>query len=701
MPPQPRDRPRLQTGLRTGATLVFATLTLGCSDNKLGVVRNPPSVTITAPTPGSQFYEGQNIEFEALVEPYDSDEDVTTISHRWVTGNETMCEDDAFGSDNYGYCDFTFSVVGLKTVQVTVTDQRGDRSQAEVEVEVIDNTPPDIEIIDPEDGIWVANDELLVIEALVSDLEEDPQNLGVVLESNLDGVLNEAATPDSSGSYQGPVTIPTPGQHLITARAEDSYGQSAQDAITVNVYEHGPPSADSVRITPNPAVTTDTLYAEVQGWEDLDGFDEAYRFEWYITYVDDTGGGEFLDTSETTEEYPSGKTEKGDLIRVMAYPFNDYGEGDPLSSTTLEISNSPPTAPGVSISPTAPEPEDDLRCQVDTASFDDDGDFVTYAYAWYRNGSLTPDITNVLDASLTANGDVWECVVTPNDGEDNGTAASATVSIVDVTPPDPPVFDTPVRYTNDETVGLEGDCEAGCTLTIYCSDASTSWTEVQTCAADDTFSYTDTFTRGDTTSCYAECEDASGNLSNQSSTVTFEVCDPEDTYEDSAGYGDSGANAVTGFSTLTDDGSSTISIEGNVLGGDSVDWYTVSTSDDVAADRSAGIDYYRFQVQFLDGSATYEMSVYKGGYSSGDEECSTSSGITEYADYVEDDGYYEDDSTRHDHTIPSDTRSCGNSSNATNNCEDMSNTYYIKVERRSSTVSSCQGYELEITNGVW
>ena len=132
-----------------------------------------------------------------------------------------------------------------------------------------------------------------------------------------------------------------------------------------------------------------------------------------------------------------------------------------------------------------------------------------------------------------------------------------------------------------------------------------------------------------------------------------------------------------------------------------MDWYTVSTSDDVAADRSAGIDYYRFQVQFLDGSATYEMSVYKGGYSSGDEECSTSSAITEYADYVEDDGYYEDDSTRHDHTIPSDTRSCGNSSNATNNCEDMSNTYYIKVERRSSTVSSCQGYELEITNGVW
>ena len=68
---------------------------------------------------------------------------------------------------------------------------------------------------------------------------------------------------------------------------------------------------------------------------------------------------------------------------------------------------------------------------------------------------------------------------------------------------------------------------------------------------------------------------------------------------------------------------------------------------------------------------------------------------------MSDDGYEEDDATAHNHTIPSDARACGNGSPLYNNCEDMSNTYYIKVERRSSTVSSCQGYELELTNGVW
>ena len=78
-------------------------------------------------------------------------------------------------------------------------------------------------------------------------------------------------------------------------------------------------------------------------------------------------------------------------------------------------------------------------------------------------------------------------------------------------------------------------------------------------------------------------------------------------------------------------------------------------------------------------------------------ECSatySSTGYTEYSDFVFDRG---DGS----HAVPSDTRRCGSSSSSYNDCEDMSNTYYIKVERRFSTVSSCQGYELELTNGVW
>ena len=78
-------------------------------------------------------------------------------------------------------------------------------------------------------------------------------------------------------------------------------------------------------------------------------------------------------------------------------------------------------------------------------------------------------------------------------------------------------------------------------------------------------------------------------------------------------------------------------------------------------------------------------------------ECSASystTGYTEYSDFVQDTG---DGS----HAIPTDTRRCGSSSADYNNCEDMSNDYYIQVFRRSSSTPSCQHFELEITNGVW
>jgi hypothetical protein len=136
-----------------------------------------------------------------------------------------------------------------------------------------------------------------------------------------------------------------------------------------------------------------------------------------------------------------------------------------------------------------------------------------------------------------------------------------------------------------------------------------------------------------------------------------------------------------------------LSLSANILDDDSADWYIISTDDVVADDVAAGVDYYNFEVNIVDGSSTYAMVVYKSGLSTADLECS-SSGYTEYNDYVEDTG---DGS----HAIPSDTRSCGSSDEDMNDCEDMSTDYYIHVFRRSSTVSSCQAYELEITNGVW
>ena len=469
---------------------------------------------------------------------------------------------------------------------------------------------------------------------------------------------------------------------------EDSYGRTAQDTLTTEILSPGPPSIDSVTIAPNPADTTETLSTVVTGWldpADPSNTDETYSYRWYVS--DEFGTLQLVSSSETLD---AGYTAKGRTVQVEVTPYNtDYGDGDSRSGDLI-IVNSLPETPTVTIDPEFPEPGDNLYC-VATSS-DADNDLVSFVYAWSRDGTVTSQTSNVVSYTETADGETWECEATPFDGEDYGNPGSDYVSINDTEAPNAPAFDTPSAYRNEEEVTLTGTCEPDCTLTFYCVDDDGSWSDTETCTSGGEFSYTTSLTAGNTTECYATCEDDAGNLSSNSASVSTEVCDPGDENEDSLGTGDDGANALDLWSSIADDASTTISIEANILSDDTEDWYKISGSDDVSEDRSDGLDYYRFQVQMLDGTSTYEMFVYRDSYDTSALECS--SGVTEYEHYQEDQG---DGS----HTIPSDSRSCGNGSSSYNDCEDNSSDYYIQIVRTSSTVTSCQGYELEVTNGVW
>jgi len=668
--------------------LASAAAATACSTQSLKVLSEPPSVTITEPSVDSTFYEGQNVNFVALVVPGNDNDDPTAISHRWVSGNETMCDSDAVGADGFAYCSFVFTDTGEKTVEVTVTDPRGDRAKASTTVNIVENTPPSIEIIEPLDGELFSLDDLIRFDAIVSDAEEDASELTVSISSSIDGDMGVTASPASSGDYSAGIYL-SGGVHLVTLTVEDSYGRSDQDAVEVEVYEQGPPSLDSVTISPSPAYTTDTLVASPQGWFDLDGAPERYDYEWVVNGTVDLG--------ESTDTYPPGKTAKGDLVQVTLTPVNDFGSGDAVSSPTVEIANTPPEAPVIEINPSLPEPSDALSCDITVPATDADGDAITYVYEWNLNGAITSETSSVVAGGSSVHGDLWECLVRAYDGEDYSAQVRVSVTINDQTAPDPPVLDTPERYRNEDSLEVTGDCEPGCTVTVFCADSSITWTDVETCDSAGEFVYTTGLTRGDTATCYADCTDSAGNTSGTSNTVTTEVCDPYDVYEDSTGYGDAGTDPIDEWSSLSDAGSTTISIEGNILGSDAEDWYVISTTDDVASDYSAGIDYYNLDIQMVDGSSDYAFLVHKGSPDPSDIECSatySTTGYTEYSDFVMDRG---DGS----HAIPSDTRRCGSSSPYYNECEDMSNDYYIQVFRRSTSAPSCQHFELEITNGVW
>ena len=181
----------------------------------------------------------------------------------------------------------------------------------------------------------------------MSDAEESPENLTVYVSSSIDGEIDLSGIPSSSGEWTAGGYL-TSGVHLLTFWVEDSFGLSDQDTVSVEVYAHGPPSATSVNITPTPAYTIHDLTADVQGWTDMEGGPEQYRYTWYIT---DETGTLIEDSSETTGSFPYGKTTRGDLVQVEVTPYNAYGDGDTLSSPTIAIENSLRSRPSCPLPP--------------------------------------------------------------------------------------------------------------------------------------------------------------------------------------------------------------------------------------------------------------------------------------------------------------------------------------------------------------
>lgn len=679
-------------GRRPAVGAVCALLALaGCNnDNKLAVYELAPTVTIQSPGTGATFYTGQEISFEALLD-IDGTADPETVTHRWVAGSETLCDATPFGADFLGICTTALSSPGLQTVQVTASTPGGSRAEATVDIQIIENNPPSIEINAPTDGTDFAVTTLIVLEASIDDVEQDPAELVVSASSNIDGPLTVSTSPSSTGEWTTTLSL-SPGAHLITVQVADAYGQTDQDTVQVDVFENTAPSITTVSIEPIPAFTDDVLAAVPYGWADLSGSPESYLYQWY---KDDGTGLMVADGPAVTDSYPAGRTVKHDLIQVEVRPVNAYGEGPAVRSAIIEIENTPPTAPAISITPNPAQPSDSLFCGVDTPSTDVDGDPITYSYAWFRNGALTPITANVVTSDQLAHGDTWECIVTAADDEVAGGNASATVFVTDTVAPGAPIIDAPYAYRNGDAVTLTGGCEPGCAMTMYCADGLTSWIDGLTCLPDGTFSYSSLLARGEVTSCYADCEDSAGNRSGLSNTVSTEVCDPEDVYEDSTGYGDSGPDAINEFGTLPDTGTRTITLRGNILADDAEDWYIIQTSDDVASDRALGRNDYRMSAILVSGASDYSFQVYKGDFDPSFRECSTAvGGYNEYTDFANDRG----DGT---HVIPGDPRACGLGSSLTNDCEDLSDVYYIQVQRLRSSPTSCDSYTIEVTNGVW
>jgi len=206
----------------------------------------------------------------------------------------------------------------------------------------------------------------------VSDPDGDAVTLSYVWEKNGSVITATASTLSASFTTRG---------DSIRCRITPNDGSVSGTAVWSSsvVIGNAVPVVSSVSIVPASPKTDTVLTASVLAMDADPGDTLTLSYVWRVNGTATTATGASL----------SGVTwfDKGDVVQVTVIATDGTDPSTPVSSASVTIQNTPPTAPVVSLDPKRPEAGvDDLLCLVDVASTDVDGDAISYTITWSLNG---------------------------------------------------------------------------------------------------------------------------------------------------------------------------------------------------------------------------------------------------------------------------------------------------------------------------
>ena len=210
---------------------VFAVVLAGCnSDSGIKTYNSEPSVTIKAPIDGTSYGDDDEIEFTGVVA--DSDNSNDELSVTWTSDIDGVLLDDA-ELDADGITTFLIDGMtpGNHVITLLAIDVEGDSAEDTVEITVqeIDQDPV-ISMVHPTPSEYCLEGDDFTFVADVSDEQDDPEDLVVSFESDIDGVFCEPQ-PDSVGVAECDYSL-SGGDHILTFTVTDSDGNTAmEDAL--------------------------------------------------------------------------------------------------------------------------------------------------------------------------------------------------------------------------------------------------------------------------------------------------------------------------------------------------------------------------------------------------------------------------------------------------------------------------------------
>lgn len=380
----------------------------------VGPPRQEPSVVITAPADKSVVNVGETLTFEATLADGQDPADALLVS--WSSDLDGTFDETA--ADSLGRVAVSTSALsrGTHVVTLSATDLDGNRTTAAVDIRV--NGLPSAPIVEL-GPIGARTTDPLSAMIPVGSIDPDGDPVTYTFSWLQDGIPSAASVTESltdAATSKGEVwtVVVTPSDGITT-------GEPGTAALRI---ENSVPVVSSVSITPTSATTDDVLTASATTTDD-DGDVVQVVYAWSVD-ENVSGNGETLD----------GRTSfsKGSTVRVEARPHDGTDVGDWLSSGSIVVQNSAPSAAIVGIGPADPrEGVDDLTCAVSSA--DADGDELSWTVVWTVDGVAFEDATTSVEsgdtvpAEWTAVGEIWTCTATPFDGEVSGIAGTGATTI--------------------------------------------------------------------------------------------------------------------------------------------------------------------------------------------------------------------------------------------------------------------------------
>ena len=212
---------------------IFSSILFACTGENIIEKQDnsQPSILIVSHSDGAEVQDGYAEAFRATVS--DDDDIFTDLSVAWYVGEEVVCDWEVASAAGESACSIVFSTEDSSVI-AEVRDPLGAGGRAELSILVLPTEAPIAEILSPLSSRMYYSNQLIQFSGLVSDLEDDLEDLVITWTSTLDGNIAIDTTPDSSGAISDYAYL-SEGQHALELHVEDSSGKTTADEVVVLV----------------------------------------------------------------------------------------------------------------------------------------------------------------------------------------------------------------------------------------------------------------------------------------------------------------------------------------------------------------------------------------------------------------------------------------------------------------------------------